>query len=97
MQTLNVVADAALELNLDEWQIRRAIAWDILPAETVGGGEYRITDDAIRVAMHSSDLGWSSAVSRLAGRPIGAISRGKILQWHKDDSSGETPCRCAGT
>ncbi len=56
MQTLNIVADAALELNLDEWQINRAIARGILQAETVSAGEYCITDEAIQTAMLSGDL-----------------------------------------
>ena len=51
-----MVADAALELNLDEWQIQRAIARGILQAETVSAGEYRITDEAIQAAMLSGDL-----------------------------------------
>ncbi len=42
MQTLNMVADAALELNLDEWQIKRAIARGILQAETVGAGDQQM-------------------------------------------------------
>ena len=56
MQTLLNTADAARELNLDKWQINRAIVRGILQAETVGGGEYRITDEAIQAAMRSSDL-----------------------------------------
>ena len=56
MQTLLNTADAARELNLDKWQINRAITRSILQAETVGGGEYRITDEAIQAAMRSSDL-----------------------------------------
>ena len=56
MQTLLNTADAARELNLDKWQINRAITRGILQAETVGGGEYRITDEAIQAAMRSSDL-----------------------------------------
>jgi len=56
MQTLNTVSDATSDLNLDKWQIKRAITRGVLQAETVGGGEYRITDEAIQAAMRSSDL-----------------------------------------
>ncbi len=56
MQTLLNTADAARELNLDQWQINRAIVRGILQAETVSAGEYCITDEAIQAGMRSSDL-----------------------------------------
>lgn len=54
--TLHTIDSASGELNLDSWQIRRAIARGILPVSQVGGGQYRMTPDAIMKAASSEDL-----------------------------------------
>ncbi len=54
MQTLNMVADAGSDLNLDKWQINRAITRGVLQADVVGGGEYRITGEALEAAVDAS-------------------------------------------
>jgi len=45
----------ASELNLEEWQVRRAIAVKLLSASTVGGGKVRVTSDELQKALAKAD------------------------------------------
>lgn len=54
--TLHTIESASRELNLSGWQAKRAIARGILTASQVGGGQFRITPEAVVKAAASDDL-----------------------------------------
>lgn len=54
--TLHTIESASRELNLAGWQVKRAIARGILTASQVGGGQFRMTPEAVVKAATSNDL-----------------------------------------
>ena len=50
MSNLLTVTETAAELNLEEWEVYRAIARNVLGAVKVGGNEYRVTPEQLKLA-----------------------------------------------